>query len=232
MKGLHGASVVVTGAARGIGLAVVQRLLAAGAAVHGLDVDLPDDSLAAAGASWHKIDVSDEDAVQALFRKSFDVGGLHGLVNCAGRVEDVSLTESSVWQWDEMIRHNVTTAFVMTREFADYAADYATIVNVGSVNASFGSARRVGYAVAKGAVETLTRVAACQLAGRGMRVNAVIPGAIATRMSPGPHAGDLCALGRRGTADEVASAIVFLVSDDASYITGTVLHVDGGTRLR
>lgn len=232
MNGLAGSSIVVTGAARGIGLAVTKRLIAEGADVYAVDVARPGKKAAGTESFWHRLDVSDEAAVMAFFRDSITPACLDGLINCAGVVEDLSITESSLAQWDEMLRHNLSSTFVMTREFTEHVTQAAAIVNVGSVDAHFASPRRAGYAAAKGGIEAFTRLAASQLADKGIRVNAVVPGAIATRMTPDPRTGELCLLRRRGTADEVASAIAFLVSNEAAYITGATLHVDGGFGLR
>lgn len=222
---------VVTGAARGIGMAVVTRLQADGALVHAVDLDPPerDDG---SGVMWHRFDAADESAAKAFFADAVGEPAATVLVNCAGVVEDTAVLLSSVDQWNLMLRQNLTSAFVMTTAFADRSPTLGAVVNVGSVDAHHGNPGRAGYAVAKGGIEVFTRLAASQLASRSVRVNAVIPGAIATRMTPDPGAGDLCLLRRRGTAAEVANAIAFLASEEASYITGTALRVDGGFGLR
>jgi NAD(P)-dependent dehydrogenase (short-subunit alcohol dehydrogenase family) len=205
-----GASTIVTGARHGIGLATARLLAARGGGVHGVDIQPTPTDLQQPGVVWHEVDVTDQRQVAAFFAAEVHPGSLTGLVNCAGVVEHSSLLDGSV----------------------EDAAGRASIVNVSSVNAHYGHPRRLGYAVAKGGVETLTRLAACQLADRGIRVNTVVPGAIATRMTPDADAGDRCVLGRIGEPGEVAAAIAFLLSDDASYITGATLHVDGGYGLQ
>jgi 3-oxoacyl-[acyl-carrier protein] reductase len=231
MTGLAGATAVVTGAARGIGLAVVARLRAEGALVHAVDIDPPakDDGL---DVVWHCLDAADEPAVKAFFAEAIGEPPAGVLVNCAGAMESTPVLLSSFDQWNKMLRHNLSSAFVMTRAFAERAPAGGAVVNVGSVDAHFGNPGRAGYAVAKGGIEVFTRLAASDLASRAIRVNAVVPGAIATRMTPDPAAGELCLLRRRGTPAEVANAIAFLVSEEASYVTGTTLRVDGGFGLR
>ena len=231
MKALCDATAIVTGAARGIGLAVVGRLLAEGACVHAIDCDSPPAADLASAVTWHRLDVADERAVEALFAEGL-TDPANVLVNCAGVVEATPVLSSSFDQWNEMLRQNLSSSFLMTRAFARQAPEGAPVVNVGSVDAHFGNPDRAGYAVAKGGIEVFTRLAASQLAPRAIRVNAVIPGAIATRMTPQAEAGELCLLRRRGTPEEVANAIAYLASGEASYITGTTLRIDGGFGVR
>lgn len=231
MKALCDATAIVTGAARGIGLAVVRRLLAEDARVHAIDCDPSPDAGPALEITWHRVDVTDERAVEALFAEAL-IEPARVLVNCAGVVETTAVLASSFDQWNEMLRQNLSSSFLMTRAFARRAPEGAAVVNVGSVDAHLGNPDRAGYAVAKGGMEVFTRLAASQLAPRAIRVNAVVPGAIATRMTPRAKAGELCLLRRRGTPEEVANAIAFLASGEASYITGTTLRVDGGFGLR
>lgn len=226
-------AVVVTGAGRGIGLATVRNLIGHGAQVYGLDIDLPaDESGDEERLSWHRIDVSNEPQVLGFFADHVKPASLTGLVNCAGVVERSSIVAAGTAQWQRMLSVNLNAVFLLIREFAGFAGDHASIVNVSSVDAHHAHPERLGYAVAKGGVEALTRLAASQLADRRIRVNTVVPGAIATRMTPDAVAGQRCLLGRRGKPEEVANAIAFLLSDQASYITGATLHVDGGFGLR
>ena len=233
MQGISGSATILSGAGRGIGLAVAQRLLEEGGKVYALDVDPPPFETVASGRlSWHSVDVADEKAVDVFFRDNVTPGAVGALINCAGTVERGSILDTSLDQWEAMLRLNLSSMFLMTRAFVDNAPREAAIVNVSSVDAHHAHPERLGYAVAKGGVEALTRLAASQLAPRGIRVNAVVPGAIATRMTPDANAGNTCVLRRRGTAEEVANAIVFLVSAEASYVTGATLRVDGGFGLR
>lgn len=232
MRGIQDTITIVTGASRGIGLAVLRRLCEEGGQVLALDLRArPEDGILTAGSRWYCVDVADELAVSSFFKEHVRPGSLNALVNCAGLVERSSIEECSLDQWNLMLGVNLTSAFLMTRQFLEHVGPKGSIVNVTSMNAHIGHSQRLGYAVAKGGLETLTVVTARQLAIRGIRVNSVVPGAIATRMTPDPNAGEASLLGRRGTPSEVASAIVFLVSDEASYITGTALKVDGGLRV-
>jgi 3-oxoacyl-[acyl-carrier protein] reductase len=225
-------SFIVTGAARGIGRAVVQLLVSENCHVYGLDRSLPSELPQSSWISWHEIDVAEEEAVIRFFEDNFTLRGVRGLVNCAGAIEEVSLKDETMGNWQLALRNNLTSTFLMIRESARYAVEGAAIVNLGSVDARFANPGRVAYSAAKGGVEALTVTAASHLASIGIRVNAIVPGAIETQMTPDSDAGRLCLLGRRGTPEEVAQAVVFLLSDYASYITGSLLHVDGGFGLR
>lgn len=226
-------TLIVTGAGRGIGLATVRASMGKGLQVHGLDIHVPaglprDDQ----GIHWHAVDVANEQQVQSFFTDKVKPGSVAGLVNCAGAVERTSIIAADVAEWERMLAVNLSSTFMMIREFIAYASTAAAIVNVSSVDARYGHPERLGYAVAKGGVEALTRVTAGQLADRGIRVNTVVPGAIATRMTPDTAAGHRCLLRRCGEPEEIADAIMFLLSPKASYITGSTLHVDGGMGLR
>ncbi|WP_283016226.1 SDR family NAD(P)-dependent oxidoreductase [Micromonospora noduli] len=178
-------ALIVTGAGRGIGLAIVRATMSRALHVYGLDIHVPADvPRGDQSSSWHDVDVADEQQVRSFFADHVKPGSVGGLVNCAGAVERTSIIDADVAEWERMLAVNLSSAFLVIREFVAYAALPAAIVNVSSVNAHYGHPERLGYAVAKGGVEALTRVTARQLAGRGIRVNTVVPGAIATPDDP------------------------------------------------
>jgi len=210
---------IVTGAAGGIGKAVCDKFRQDGWDVVGVDIETD--------CGIGRYDVSDPGAVRELFQKI--KGGRSerkALVNCAGAIEFNSIPDTTLQDWNLMLQHNLTTAFVMTREFAKFGL--GTIVNVSSVNATLSSEHRVGYAAAKGGIEAFTRISATQL-GPNIRVNCVALGPIQTRQANGLSRRNV--LGRIGLPVEAADPIVWLCGDGASYITGATLAVDGGYGL-
>lgn len=241
MTEFGGRTALVTGAARGIGAAVVARLRASGARVVGLDLELPPEHTTdSAGVAFVEGDVRDTDAVRAalrLARERFDPVSL--LVNNAGVVSRAELGDHDLAEIERVMQTNLTGTFLVTREAAaDLAAHSdAAVVMVASIVGWIGGTGLAAYSASKAAVQALARVAALELAPLGVRSNAVAPGIIATRMTLGPDAPDpdevarvsaRIPLSRMGMPDEVAAAIVFLLSPAASYITGTTLVVDGG----
>lgn len=231
MKGLREKICVVTGAARGIGLATVRRLAEEGATIHGLDLDPPEITQPVARTTWHIVDVGSAEQVEAFFR-SFS-GNPDILVNNAAMIEDTDLLSSDMLAWETMIRNNLTSVWLMSHHVAMRMRKRGgSIVNVSSVDALFGNDRRVGYAAAKGGIISLTNTGAKHLGPYSIRVNCVIPGAIATRLTPETCDLSHCLMPRRANPEEVAAAIVFLASEEASYITGACLHVDGGAHRR
>jgi NAD(P)-dependent dehydrogenase (short-subunit alcohol dehydrogenase family) len=245
---------VVTGGAGGIGEAVAIRLATDGFSIVLADRN-PDalarsaEHLTGAGAAVTPVavDVGDEDAVETLFAGVRDAAApLAALVNTAGIAHgpdaERHFLETDPAHWDQLMAANLRSVYLCSRQAAALMAPTGrgAIVNLSSGGATQAHRHRVAYDATKGAIEATTRALALDLAPWGIRVNAVAPGAIdVPNRSPIGRAGrdpspDLIPLGRLGTPEDVAAAISYLVSDDAAYVTGAVLTVDGGltTQLR
>lgn len=234
---------LVTGAARGQGWAIVQRLRADGFRVAATDVSVAELSAAVEGLGDDAViaaalDVTSPsqwtDAVAAVVDR---FGSLSTLVNNAGLLHRASIDEESVEGFEKAWRVNCLGAFIGIQATFEQlrAADNAAIVNTCSTGAIRPFPRHSAYGSAKWALRGLTQIAAAELAASGIRVNAVFPGPIATPMLDAETQARLASTslsGRIGQPSEVADAVAFLVSEQASFITGSELVVDGGQCLQ
>jgi NAD(P)-dependent dehydrogenase (short-subunit alcohol dehydrogenase family) len=231
----------VTGAAGGIGAAVVRRLGACGLRVCATDVAPVPDATGRAEVLTLRVDVTDADAIaQGLAACVARFGRVDHVVHLAGRAAAGSIDAISVDEWRTVLDTNLTSAFLVARgAHALLRATRGSLTLMASTNARNGGSALSGpaYAAAKAGVLNLSRYLAREWAGERIRVNCVAPGPIDTAMVARFDAATrerLAAsvpLGRIGTADEVAAAVAFLVGGDASYVTGAVLNVSGGLVL-
>lgn len=235
---------LVTGAARGIGLATAKRFLADNWRVALLDIDAARLGQAMAELDAPHVtmaltcDVADPAAVAAAFDAAAErFGRLDALVNNAGTAVFKPLLETSYEEWQRVLAVNLTGPFLCTQIGAPLMADGGggAIVNITSISGLRASTLRVAYGTSKAGLAHLTKQQAAELASLGIRVNAVAPGPVDTAMAKAVHSPEIRAdyhdaipLNRYGLEEELAEAIFFLCSEKASYITGQVLAVDGG----
>jgi NAD(P)-dependent dehydrogenase (short-subunit alcohol dehydrogenase family) len=239
---------VVTGAASGIGLAIGRRVAAAGHRVALLDLDGPAVEQAAAdirarGASAlaAQVDVSDRDAVDAAFGRVHDeFGPVEIMVTSAGLDEFTPFTEITGAQWERMLAVNLTGTFHCLQAGVPdmLAAGWGRIVTISSSSAQSGAARMAHYVASKGGVIGLTKALAVELGPRGITVNTIPPGSIETPMTGRARStgslpdSDVIAkmlpVRRIGTPEDIAAACAFLCSDEAGYITGQQINLNGG----
>jgi 3-oxoacyl-[acyl-carrier protein] reductase len=251
MGRFDGRVAVVTGAARGIGFGTAQRFAEEGAAVAVIDLDEAAAAEAAAKLPAEKAigigcDVADEASAEAAIERVVsELGGIHILVNNAGITRDNLLFKMSAEDWDLVMNVHLRGAFLMTRAAQKHfvAQKYGKILNLSSVSA-LGNRGQANYSAAKMGVQGFTRTLGIELGPFGINANAIGPGFIATEMTDATAArvgmpveefraaaAASNPVRRVGYPEDIAAAAAFLCSDEASYITGQTLYVDGGAKL-
>lgn len=245
MRRLAGKVALVTGGAQGIGRAVADAYALEGARVVVADIN-GQGALAAAEALGSEamglsVDVADPDSVAGLIAA---IVAAHGridiLMNNAGIGGNIPFLETRLSDWNRIVGVNLTGAFMVAQACAREmvrVGEGGKIVNIASLSGQRGAHGRAAYGSAKAGLELLTKVMAVELAGHGINVNNIAPGAIETEIAKAMHDaatraayGNLIPMIRYGTPEEIADAAVFLCSDEARYIHGHTLNVDGGFR--
>ena len=237
--------IVVTGAGSGIGRATVIRLVEEGAEVFAVDQSAEGlaatRDLAGEGVNTHTLSVTDEAAVKSLFDEIAQSGDLNGIANLAGVLAATHTDQTSVEAFKQIIDVNLIGTFVCCREALPLLEKTSgAIVNAASTSSFFGHPFMAAYSASKGGIASMTKAIAWEYIKRGVRANAIAPGGIATAMTEAiqrnfPDDVDMSLymhLSRPdfqvGQPEQVASVIAMLLSDDASFMTGEVVRIDGG----
>jgi NAD(P)-dependent dehydrogenase (short-subunit alcohol dehydrogenase family) len=254
---LSGKVVIVTGGAKGIGEGCVQKFVDANATVISLDLD--ESSLKSQASKYsnlgskftsHVVDVSNEAQVKDAISKVQDTyGRIDGLINCAGIQTYGSVVDTTEDTWDRTFNVNVKSMFLTAKHAAPMmiAQKSGSIVNISSVQSLMSQKTVVAYAASKGAINSLTRASAIDLAVDNVRVNAILPGSVDTpmlRTSADMHRGEKSVedvlsdwgaghpLGRIAKSSEIGDLAVFLVSSESAFITGQSIAIDGGLSIQ
>ena len=237
--------IVITGAARGLGAAMARQLATAGARIALIDREsdrLLETQASLPGAGHHAVvaSVADERQIDAAFADiEQHCGPIDALINNAGITRDGTMHKMSFERWDEVIRTNLTSCFNMCRAVIEGMRErnYGRIVNIGSINGQAGQYGQVNYAAAKSGIHGFTKALAQEGAAAGITVNAIAPGYIATSMVEAVPERVLekiiarIPVGRLGRPEEIARAVAFLVAEDAGFITGSTLSINGGQHM-
>ena len=239
---LENKKALITGASRGIGRAVTEKFLAEGAEIWGMGTKEPDDLKERHGGKihWISADLGKTGEVEAVIENALkESGGFDILVNNAGITRDNLSFRMSLEEWQKVLDINLTAAFLIARTIGRDMIRKRTgsIINMSSVVGIHGNGGQANYAASKAGLIGMTKSLAMETASRSVRVNAVAPGFIATDMTAilGDNVKEKMLeqipLKRMGTPQDIAAAVLFLASDDSTYITGQVIPVDGGMFL-
>ncbi|MGB5329551.1 MAG: acetoacetyl-CoA reductase [Gammaproteobacteria bacterium] len=234
---------LVTGGTRGIGEAICLALKDAGftvVATYAGNDDAAKKFTADTGIESHRFDVGNYEECQAAVAKiESEVGPVEVLINNAGITRDGTMHKMTFEQWNQVIQTNLTSCFNMCHAVLDGMRErgFGRIVNIGSINGQAGQYGQVNYAAAKSGIHGFTKALAQEGAAKGITVNAIAPGYIATEMVRAVPENVLekivarIPVGRLGEASEIARGVVFLTSDDAGFITGSTLSINGGQHM-
>src|SRR5260221_5866856 len=234
---------VVTGGTRGIGRAISEGLKQASytvAANYGGNDEVARQFTKETGIPAYKFDVADFAAcVDGVKQIAAALGAVEIVINNAGITRDGTLQRMSFEQWNSVIQTNLSSCFNMCRCTIDGMRErgFGRVVNIGSVNGQAGQYGQVNYAAAKSGIHGFTKALAQEGASKGITVNAIAPGYIDTEMVRAVPANVLekivarIPVGRLGRADEIARGVLFLVADDAGFITGSTLSINGGQHM-
>ena len=234
---------VVTGASRGIGAAIAKSLVEANyfvvaSATSDAGVSAIKEALAENGTAF-KLNLLDKESCQQFCKQVTDLGAVDVLVNNAGITKDTLMLRMKDDDWDDVIETNLSGSFRISKAMLKgmMKKRFGRIINISSVVGAMGNPGQANYCASKAGIEGFTRSLAQELGSRNITVNAVAPGFIATDMTNKLTEDQKqlmmvnIPLGRYGEPEEVAKAVRFLASDDAGYITGQVLHVNGGLNM-
>ena len=234
---------LVTGGTRGIGEAISIELKQAGytvAANYGGNEERAKEFTERTGIASYKFDVGDFEACQAGVEQiKSDLGPIEILVNNAGITRDGTMHKMDFERWDKVIQTNLSSCFNLSRCVIDdmRANNFGRIVNIGSVNGQAGQYGQVNYAAAKSGIHGFTKALAQEGASKGITVNAIAPGYVNTEMVQAVPENVLekivatIPVGRLGEAHDIARSVLFLIADDASFITGSTLSINGGQHM-